>query len=474
MEKYRKAYYHIEKALCTGSYHIIILLGLRKTGKTTILQQLAKKHMGHYVDLRNSIAPEQDYLDIYDRDEKLILLDEIGYLPSFDAYFGNLLADICSVGKKLVITSSSYGTLKQLSSERLGGGRSHTVELFPLDFEEYLYFSSSISSYGEEYDPTEEDVQNFYRLKDVPNNMDFVIDRYFMEDTFTDVEVARANQQFAQRNLYLTREQYIGALDVIAYTLNSHLSLKRFGSTPLGRQEFSKHKGISMSKTLIGLANQTVGKITGSPDISGLADIIKYLYHSGFLFVDLAVNENSRQISDRVIYDLGLVKTRLDFEQVLNQYEFSVISPLLYTRLMLDLEDVVGRIYDNPALTGQLFELTVKSEAIYAEGYTIYHDSHKYKNPPIEVDLLFKNLLLEATIRKKSKAEHSVDKVLIDHQLIRVLTTETGTFEDTGVFYRIGYSKALLMLSNRSIFNLEARKVEPSSTTEEPLDINPI
>jgi len=42
MEKYRKAFYEIEKALSTD-HGVIILFGLRKTGKTTILKQLSEK-----------------------------------------------------------------------------------------------------------------------------------------------------------------------------------------------------------------------------------------------------------------------------------------------------------------------------------------------------------------------------------------------------------------------------------------------
>jgi hypothetical protein len=45
------------------------------------------------------------------------------------------------------------------------------------------------------------------------------------------------------------------------------------------------------------------------------------------------------------------------------------------------------------------------------------------------------------------------------YQKIRVLTDEPGAWEDNGIFHRIGYPKALLMMSNGSLFKLEARKV---------------
>ena len=52
-----------------------------------------------------------------------------------------------------------------------------------------------------------------------------------------------------------------------------------------------------------------------------------------------------------------------------------------------------------------------------------------------------------------------MDKILVDYELIRVLTDEPGKYEFNDVYYRIGYPKALLMLSNGSVFKLESKKV---------------
>ena len=461
MEKYRKVFFEIEKALDTV-YSVIILIGLRKTGKTTILKQLAEKRHGYYLDLRDSGDPENDYLDIYERDERLILLDEIGYLPSFDAYFGNLERDIGSVGKKVVITSSSSGTLKQLAAEKLGGGRSHTVELFPLNFEEYLYFAGNISGYGDDYEPAENDLQNYYRLENLPVGMKFIVDREYLDSVFTDIEVARANAQHAVRDVFLEKKHYSSVLDVIAYTLNDKISLKRFTGMQTGVQELGRDvRGLPISKSLISLAANIVNKMTGglflNIDVADLAYIVAYLYHNGYLFVDLARNEDGCQSVDRVKQELYGVKDLEDFSKVLNKYTFSVISPLLYTRLMIDLEDISGRLCTG-AIFGQLYELTVKCEAVYKNGYDRMHSSYKYKYVDTEVDLWDRNLLLEATIRHKSGKEHSVDKVAVDYPLIRVLTDEVGVYSFNGVFYRLGYPKALLMLSDDRIYELKTTK----------------
>ena len=192
-------------------------------------------------------------------------------------------------------------------------------------------------------------------------------------------------------------------------------------------------------------------------NVTDLAYITAYLYHSGFLFVDLARNEDGSQSVDQVKYELYRVKNLEDFSNVLNRYTFSVISPLLYTRLMLDLEDIAGKLCTG-AIFRQLYELTVKCEAVFKNGYDRMHCSYKYKFGDTEVDLWDKNLLFEAAIRHKTDKEHSVDKVAADYQVIRVLTDETGTYGFNGIFYRIGYPKALLMLSNGSLFSLTAAK----------------
>ena len=458
MEKYRKVFFEIEKALSVDAYSVIILLGLRKTGKTTILKQLAKNHNGCYLDFRDSKDPDADYLDIYERKEKLILLDEIGYLPLFDAYFNNLERDIASVHKKIVITSSSYGSLKQLAAERLGGGRSYPVELFPLSFEEYLYFAGRIERYGDDYEPSENDLQDFYRLKNLPEGMGFIVDREYLLTVFSDAEVARANHQHAARDIFLEDKHYASVLDVLAYTLNTRISLNRFKGMRVGVQELGTNvKGIPISKSLISLANNIVNKMTNDlfPDIGikDLAHIVSYLYHSGFLFIDLDRNEKGIQSIDNVKHDLALVGSLNDFERVLNTYTLSVISPLLYTRLMIDIEDIAEKLCTG-SVFGELYELTVKSESVYKNGYDRMHRSFKYKADEIEVDLWQHNLLFEATIRDKGYEEHSVDKVAIDYPVIRILTCKSKSYKFNGIFYHIWYPIALLMLSNDTIFDL--------------------
>ena len=463
MIKYRKAYFDIEKALDNDSYGIVILLGLRKVGKTTILKQLAKNHNGLYLDFRNSTTTEKDYIAALQSEKKLLLLDEIGYLNNFDVYFESLEVDMKSSEKKVVITSSSYTALKQLSTEKLGGGRSYPVVLFPLSFEEYLYFSGRVSNYGEKYEPTEQDVEDFYRLKKVPAGMDFIIDKGYMVSMFLDAEVARANQQFAERGIFLREDQYASVLNILAYTLNRQFRIKAFGDTGIGVQEYGARKAASLelSTSLIFYANEKIKDI----DVVDLAVIISHLYTNGYLFVDLKIDENNRETADCIVDELLAVKTKKNLIDIFKKYTFSVISPLLYTRLLVDIEDIVGKIYSNPVLKGRLYELAVKSEAVYKDGFRLLPQSKYFKDSITnkEIDLVTDTLLLEATIEHKSDENsitaHMIDKAFKQNYLIRVLADRSGIWEDCGNYYRIGYPQALFLLSENSIFDLQARRI---------------
>jgi len=460
LAKYRKAYYEIEAALDCGAYDVVLLLGLRHVGKTEILKQLKEKRKGHYHDFKENKLSYEEAEALFDRKEKLLLLDEIGYLENFDLFMSSMQKRAATSKKQVVITSSAYGAMKQLGHEYLGAGRSRMIELFPLSFEEYLHFSSDTFQYGDDYTPTKTDIQHFYRLTGIPSDMKFLLDEQYLPHTFKDVEVARANKFQDERDVVLTQEQYVSILDILAYTLNDKLSMKRLKGAQIGSQEFVSTKGMSLSQSLVGLANKIVNKMATDLEhdigVEDIAHIVAYLYHAGFLYVDLEVNENNKQKASEAFTGLFNLKTFEQFKNHFKTYNYCVISPLLYTRLLKNFEFIAEQLYDNEGLSGELYELAIKSEAVQRKGYDGYHTSKKYKLGPIEVDLWEKNLFLEAAIGDKHGNEFNVNKVMGERPLIRVLTNdpEKCEWDDTRGYYRIGYPKALLMVSNGEIYKL--------------------
>lgn len=148
----RKIEKELKKQL--DSEEIIILTGMRRTGKTIVMNGLFDTLQSKnkiFFDLENplnrKIFEEENYDNIWKNLEKFgisnkekayIFLDEIQLMskvPSAIKY----LYDHYDV--KFFLTGSSSYYLKNLFSESLAG-RKIIFELFPLDFEEYLVFQS--------------------------------------------------------------------------------------------------------------------------------------------------------------------------------------------------------------------------------------------------------------------------------------------------------------------------------------------
>lgn len=130
----------------------VILTGMRRTGKTTLLTQIFEKVPSAnkvYLDLENPLnrrlfekenydniwADLQDY-GITDRERAFIFLDEIQFMPqivSVVKYFYD------HYQTKFFMTGSSSFYLKNLFPESLAG-RKVIFELYPLDFQEFLVF----------------------------------------------------------------------------------------------------------------------------------------------------------------------------------------------------------------------------------------------------------------------------------------------------------------------------------------------
>jgi len=146
----RKKYNELKKLIKHNE--IIVLTGMRRVGKTTILKQLFKEINSKnkvFLDMENQldrmVFDELDYNNIWNnlsvygitRNKKAyIFIDEIQLTPKLVSPV-KYLYDHFSV--KFIITGSGSFYLKNLFSESLSG-RKFTIDLFPLDFEEFLWF----------------------------------------------------------------------------------------------------------------------------------------------------------------------------------------------------------------------------------------------------------------------------------------------------------------------------------------------
>ena len=165
---------------------------------------------------------------------------------------------------------------------------------------------------------------------------------------------------------------------------------------------------------------------------------------------------------DGVVNSLLAVKTDRNLRVLLKEYTFGASSLQLYTRLMVNLEVIADKLSTSRTFKGQLYELAVKTALIGKDEFYCVFSSYKYLDPITAkgIDLYVPGqwnkspLLFEATITHKEDESHNVTKFLKEREIIRVVTDLPDVWEQNETYYRIGYPKALLMLSNDSIFGL--------------------
>jgi hypothetical protein len=142
---------------------IIVVTGMRRTGKTSLLRMLFDEAPGKnkvFLDMENPVSQmvfrEKDYdnipanlkaygIDI--RETAYVFLDEIQAMPElvlavkylFDHY-----------GVRFYLTGSSSYYMKNLFPESLAG-RKTVFELFPLSFQEFLTFKGAKKEYHETF-----------------------------------------------------------------------------------------------------------------------------------------------------------------------------------------------------------------------------------------------------------------------------------------------------------------------------------
>ena len=133
---YRRATTQIQDLL--GRFPAVVLVGPRQVGKTTLAKFCGEEMGGYYLDLESQrdlrkLSDPEDYLS--QREDKLVILDEIQRIPDLFISLRGLIDEGRSKGRKagrFLLLGSASLDLIQRSSETLAG-RIAYVELHPLD-----------------------------------------------------------------------------------------------------------------------------------------------------------------------------------------------------------------------------------------------------------------------------------------------------------------------------------------------------
>ncbi len=196
---------HLDQALSTHfrTYkQVLMLLGARQVGKTTILKRIFPD--AHYLPVDNE--PIKTALNRYDPavyrqllrpDKKTIILDEIQRLtdPGLAAkIFYDQLPDY-----QLIVTGSSALNIKNKMSESLAG-RKIEYQLFPLSFSEYLVQKEITDKLNFLFLPDIDSGESIDDRKIFPFDMQAILDSVLIYGLYPGL-VEQPNDQLYLKNL---------------------------------------------------------------------------------------------------------------------------------------------------------------------------------------------------------------------------------------------------------------------------------
>ncbi len=131
--------------------HTVIITGMRRTGKSTLLAQIIKNHYRaeayyfSFEDERLINFKAENLNDLYEvlvelyGDKKVFFLDEVQNIPGWETFVRRMQDN----GFKFFVTGSNASLLSRELGTRLTG-RTVLVELFPFSFTEYLAFKGEL------------------------------------------------------------------------------------------------------------------------------------------------------------------------------------------------------------------------------------------------------------------------------------------------------------------------------------------
>ena len=450
-----------------------LLFGIRQVGKTVLLKQLAQElPKSVYVNCKDEKYSTKDWDKLLNREAVCYFIDEITAMEGYDTELECLFLTLHNLGKKckFIFSSSSYSALKQLNTDEFGGGRAHPFELFPLSFEEYIYFSGNYANYADipGHNLDIEDIERYLALDGIPEGMKIVFNHKYFETWYEDVKLGSDNKYRCERILHLEGLQITAMIDILAYTLNETNSFRRLKKDDVGHREFGKWNRFNFEQALISIAKRKFRGLS----IKDIGISLAWGLNNGFLFLDLERTQDKVQDYTTAYYEIGSISSIDELGMILKKYVISPISPLMYSRLRSDLETIAGREMINQ-LFGGLYELAIKAEDIYRQGWKTWHISHRYNHLGREVDLVGygikhgqPDLLLEATLTHKDINMTCIHAVPGEHW-VRVMTFAGVGREYERNFYRIGAAEALFILSTGEIYDLP---LETRSVTNTRLD----
>jgi len=306
----------------------LLVKGARQVGKTFVVDQFAKENYANYIYINFELMPE--YKKIFDgnldfatirlglevnfpgvriaKGQTLLFLDEIQACPNARVALKALALD----GTLDVIASGSLLGLyyKEVSSYPVGYERA--VELFPLDFEEFLWAlgvsEGAIDELRKSFEEREalpenitEKINEYFRLYLIVGGMPGVVNKYLESNSLQNVRIE-------QRSII---ESYKNDILKYASVPDKQKILKTFESIPT--QLARKNKKFMYSEIDAGDVAPSERKYGSAIFWLKDAGIVNFCYNLREPALPLNINKNQESFK-MYMRDTGLLVSMLDLE----------------------------------------------------------------------------------------------------------------------------------------------------------------
>jgi predicted AAA+ superfamily ATPase len=292
--------------------HVLVLTGLRRSGKSTLLRQIAKKHFSdkefyyiNFEDERLFNFPASEFNRLYEASvslfgkKKTFFIDEIQNIANFESFVRRFFED----GFKFFITGSSANLLSKELGTKLTGRHLDTI-VTPFSFKEFLELSGFTLEKNAEY-ITEQRVSlkkyfEEYLLKGGMPEYDSFNDPEILSKVYEDTVLKDIAIRYKINNVTNLRELYSYLITNFANTF-SFTSLKKFISI----------KSVNTIKLYISYLEETYFvKTINKFDYSLKKQMVngKKLYVSDNGFI--------RAVSKKVLEDKGWLLENLVFNSI--------------------------------------------------------------------------------------------------------------------------------------------------------------
>ena len=441
-----------------------IVSGLRKTGKTTLLHQIAEEYRERkkivHLNFRDGIVYSSPYDEslrgctaedvVYkllsgdDSKFDLFLLDEITSLENYEIISGNLYNNSGGPGPgwryKVIMTGSSPFHLHSLSSGSLGAGRSKLFRLPVLKFIEYLHIVKNVP-YNDYSGVTREDFIDYLILKDLPSDILRTFDQKYFVDYRNDVEIGDEMTYNSRGYAGLGSEDLKDLAHVLSYQLAFRVGYDKFArTTSAGKHELGplqKHKKFDLSQSLIYIRSQNIDRMKSDSLYESIANLLHFLIGSDMVNIEttLSYEEDEAFNSTRLSRCVKNLQNRGDFLKFFEKCSISMNSPLLYSRLGDDVLSFVDlslvkffELLQSRAngLLGDLLEVYLRGGIAELDTLGLPYASKKLQiGHDVEIDVINTDIsiMCESTVKNKDRTRVYVADYFKDREMIRVCTT---------------------------------------------------